>query len=305
MSTMTPPTPPTPPTPMTSPTPATPAAGPASRRRRLLHVVAGALAGAGATALVGGGLALASVPSATGTVTACVKKAGGAVRIIDTATSARCWRGETRIAWTSLTPRGAWTASAGYRGGDIVTHGSSTWLARKASKGLTPVAGASWTLLAARGATGPAGPAGPQGPAGPTGATGAKGATGMTSLLRFPAGSVTTVTSNTTIATAVVPAGSFLLTGVLEVDSQVPSAAWFQCSLNVGNGTNAVVGIAPVAPASISTAQLRVPLEKELTLAAAGRVTLSCTRNTSAGGTVWMKADLRLLSYSSATTLPQ
>src|SRR4051812_32887088 len=47
--------------------------------------------------LGGGTLALAAIPSSSGALTACSKKQGGAVRIIDE--RKKCKRGERRLTW--------------------------------------------------------------------------------------------------------------------------------------------------------------------------------------------------------------
>jgi hypothetical protein len=97
-----------------------------------------------------------------------------------------------------LTWRGAWSVSASYATNDAVQNGGSAWVAKLASTGVVPIEGASWTLLAQKGATGLTGPqgltgatgstgppgatgtTGATGPAGPTGATGLQGVTGAT-----------------------------------------------------------------------------------------------------------------------------
>ncbi len=56
--------------------------------------------------------------------------------------------------------------------------GGSAWVGKFASTGVVPIEGASWTLLAQKGATGPTGATGSIGPQGNTGLTGATGATG-------------------------------------------------------------------------------------------------------------------------------
>lgn len=63
--------------------------------------------------------------------------------------------GPVGIAW-----RGAWSAAVEYAPRDAVTHQGSSWVAAAGSVGVTPVAGAYWTVLAAGGPPGPPGPAG-------------------------------------------------------------------------------------------------------------------------------------------------
>ncbi len=99
--------------------------------------------------LAGLGIAWAAIPSSDGTITACYKTSGGAMRVVDA--SALCTSTEARLTFNQTGP----TGPAGARG-------------PTGAKG-------------AKGATGPLGPIGPAGATGPTGAkgsTGAKGATG-------------------------------------------------------------------------------------------------------------------------------
>jgi len=139
------------------------------RRRGVAAFVGGALS---ASIVIGGGAAIASIPSSTtGTITACVKASSGAVRIIDAQAGHHCAAGETTLNWSKgYTHRGAWSASVIYSVLDVVTSGGSSYLARAASHGKSPSTNPTyWSLLAARGATGPQGPTGPRGPAGASG----------------------------------------------------------------------------------------------------------------------------------------
>lgn len=47
--------------------------------------------------------------------------------------------------------KGAWAAGTSYITRDVVSFGGSSWIALAASKGVTPVAGASWAMLSAKG----------------------------------------------------------------------------------------------------------------------------------------------------------
>jgi hypothetical protein len=77
---------------------------------------------------------------------------------------------------------GAWTGTAAYLAGDLVTRRGATWRARRANGGKDPVnSPLDWAVFAAVGPTGPQGPRGPIGPrgaAGPAGAVGPAGDTG-------------------------------------------------------------------------------------------------------------------------------
>jgi hypothetical protein len=144
-------------------------------RRGVATFVSGALS---ASLLIGGGAAIASIPSSTtGQITACVKTSSGAVRIIDSQAGHHCVAGETTLNWSKgYTYRGAWSASVSYRVLDVVTSGGSSYLAKAPSNGKSPATYPTyWSVLAARGATGPRGVAGPQGATGPQGPAGASG----------------------------------------------------------------------------------------------------------------------------------
>lgn len=93
-----------------------------------------------------------------------------------------------------LTYRGFWNGSTSYSTDDAVVQNGSTWIARRPNTSVTPVEGADWAMLAAKGETGATGPQGPQGstgvagpqglpgPIGLTGATGAQGPQGAQGL---------------------------------------------------------------------------------------------------------------------------
>jgi hypothetical protein len=57
--------------------------------------------------VVGGAVAYAAIPSASGVFTACINKTSGAVRIIDTATSASCKSSEILRTWNQAGQPGA------------------------------------------------------------------------------------------------------------------------------------------------------------------------------------------------------
>jgi hypothetical protein len=63
-----------------------------------------AVAGAIAITAVGAGIATGAIPSGDGTIHACYKQAGGAVRLVDE--SVTCAKGETPIAWSQQGPEG-------------------------------------------------------------------------------------------------------------------------------------------------------------------------------------------------------
>ena len=96
--------------------------------KRNTKVIIGAVAGA-ALALTAGGIAHAAIPSADASFTACVLKAGGATRIIDTDAGQTCQTTETKVSWGGgMRYRGVWTTrfpwpGSGYpevRKGDVI-----------------------------------------------------------------------------------------------------------------------------------------------------------------------------------------
>jgi hypothetical protein len=93
---------------------------------------------------------------------------------------------------------GDWASDIGYRRGDVVRHGGSTWVAKQDSSGVPPAEGETWALLATKGDTGQAGPQGPQGPPGPAGAL-------VASLTHtFPASGKLTISDPSVTATSVI-----------------------------------------------------------------------------------------------------
>jgi hypothetical protein len=126
--------------------------------RRTLAVGAASLA----ALVVGGGVALATIPGTDGVIHTCYAKSGGALRIIDPAQSS-CGTGESQLTFNQTGPQGP-MGSPGPQGpkGDTGSQGPA---GAPGAKGDT-------------GATGPAGPQGPQGAKGDTGATGPQGPQG-------------------------------------------------------------------------------------------------------------------------------
>ena len=110
---------------------------------------------------MGGGVALASVPSSTtGALTACVLNTSGAVRLIDYQADKRCSTTEHTVSWSKgYRYRGAWSSAAAYSVLDVVTYLGSSYLAFAPSANRVPTTTGYWGLLAARGATGAPGTA--------------------------------------------------------------------------------------------------------------------------------------------------
>ncbi len=191
--------------------------------------VAGALAGAALTALVG--VAALTIPDANGVVHGCAARTSGALRVIDNATQ-NCTSSELAINWNQagrpgLVWRGTWQPSTSYNRTDAVTRNGSSYVSLVQGN-KQPPPGNNWQVLAGKGATGP------QGPAGPTGADGAAGAQGPAGP-QGPAGLPGTATVYTdavqkpvygydynNIAVVSVPAGSYLVNATVVVHNLTP-----------------------------------------------------------------------------------
>ncbi len=120
--------------------------------------------------------------------------------------------------------KGTWSAATNYVLNDLVSNGGSSWRALAPSLNVTPVEGASWTILAqagaagatgAPGAAGPAGAAGAAGAAGPAGADGAAGAVGPAGAAGAPgadgaAGPAGAGTSRSTVTKVTASLGNFV-----------------------------------------------------------------------------------------------
>jgi hypothetical protein len=124
------------------------------------------------TALVVGGVALATIPSSGGVISGCYEKRTGLLRVIDTEAGKTCMSFETPISWNQQGPKGD-PGSAGLAGpagtdgaqGPAGTHGEAGLPGPQGEPGPT-------------GPQGEPGPTGPQGEPGPTGPQGASGADG-------------------------------------------------------------------------------------------------------------------------------
>jgi hypothetical protein len=154
-------------------------------RRSLLvrhRTPAAFLGGVAVTAVLGGGVALAAIPStATGSITACINRTSGAVRIIDFQAGKRCTSKETTLSWSKgVHYRGAWSSGTSYNVLDVVSYLGSSYVAKAPSVGKQPTTSAGvWSLLSAKGATGATGARGPAGTAGAPGLQGLQGLPGL------------------------------------------------------------------------------------------------------------------------------
>jgi hypothetical protein len=137
-------------------------------------------------AVLSTGIGMAAIPSSgTGVITACYKKSGGNVRVIDAQAGAVCDpNNEQLVSWNQTGPQGA-TGAPGAPGatGPAGPAGPAGATGPAGPQGATGAPGAPGATGPAGakgdpGEAGPAGPAGPQGPAGATGATGPAGPAG-------------------------------------------------------------------------------------------------------------------------------
>ena len=139
----------------------------AGKGRGLTGFVVGVVA---TLTLVGGGVAIAAIPSTTtAKFNGCVNKDTGVLRVVNYQAGKRCKKSEKGISWAQgWTYKGLWRATTSYRPGDVVLDNGSSYVARTASLAKSPPSDASrWGLLASPG---------------PQGATGAKGDSGPVTL---------------------------------------------------------------------------------------------------------------------------
>jgi len=143
--------------------------GPNTTKARLWGRKTLAVAAAGVAALVlGGGVALATIPGADGVIHTCYPRSGGPLRIIDPAQSS-CGTGESQLNFNQTGPQGP-MGNPGPQGpnGDTGPQGPAGTPGATGDTGPTGPQGAKGDT----GATGPRGPQGDPGPAGPQGPPG-------------------------------------------------------------------------------------------------------------------------------------
>jgi Collagen triple helix repeat (20 copies) len=116
-------------------------------------------------AAIGGGVAYATIPDASGVIHGCFQKSSGKLRLIDTDTGAHCGPAEVAISWNQVGPQG--------------------------KLGPTGPQGPSGPI----GPQGPTGPQGPSGPIGPQGPTGPQGPSGAATTYNYRSGLIIPGTS--------------------------------------------------------------------------------------------------------------
>lgn len=176
-------------------------------------------------ALVGtataGGLAFGAGSSEPATITACVARSDGAVRV---PAATRCKASERRLRWNSAGKRGA-TGARGATGtpGALGPAGPAGPAGAPGERG-TP------------GATGPPGAQGPQGAPGAQGATGSAGASGTQSVVIQHNEPVTVLTAQRDVSSVTLPAGSWLLVAHVGAASRSTGYARLECRLTTPEG---------------------------------------------------------------------
>jgi len=199
-------------------------------------VVVGALLALGIVSV--GSLAAVSGGS---TISACVKKKGGAIRIVSA--RARCKRGERTLSWSAVGPTG-----------------------RQGQRGFN----------GARGSTGARGPTGATGASGPAGSNGA--ANGF--IDANPPGSgeyfhLSVSESPFVVATLNLPGGSYVVQGDVHIIGTVATGTRVTCSLD-GGGATLDEGVIDVGTSVGQVEHGDLALGGGLTLTAAGPVFVSC-----------------------------
>lgn len=179
-------------------------------RKHLLTAAAGAVA----AALAVGGLAYATIPSASGQINGCYQKNQGQLRVIDPA-SDTCRSSEVPISWSQTGPQGP----AGPQGppGPQGPAGADGKDGKDGAPGPQGPQGP-------QGAQGPQGPQGPQGAQGPPGAQGPAGAA-ATTLLAEVSGNGVLVRGNGVINVAKLNTGDYVVQFNRDVSSCFPLAS--------------------------------------------------------------------------------
>jgi hypothetical protein len=142
-----------------------------------------------ATALLGlvGGIAYATIPGSTGTISGCYEKRTGIVRVIDSDAGAKCASYEASISWN-----------------------------QQGQKGPTGASGAQGPT-GAQGLKGDTGPAGPKGATGPAGAAGAPGPSDL--YATGQRATVALIGTYRSIAQLSLPPGKYFVSGNVQLES--------------------------------------------------------------------------------------
>lgn len=124
--------------------------------------------------VMGASVAVAAIPGDGGVITACYKKSGGALRVVDVSTTS-CGSGESSLTWNQQGPKGD-TGAQGPKG-EVGPQGPAGPPGPGGADGAAGVDGKDGAPgpQGPKGDTGPAGPQGPKGDTGPAGPAGPPG----------------------------------------------------------------------------------------------------------------------------------
>lgn len=239
------------------------------RSRGLTGFAVGVLA---TLTVVGGGVAIAAIPSTTtAKFNGCVSKDTGVLRVINYEAGKRCKRSEKGISWAQgWTYKGIWRATTSYRPGDVVLDNGSSYVARAASVAKPPVTDASrWGLLAS---PGPQGPTGTRGPS---------------DALAAPDGpSQPWSTSFATQRSLTLPAGTFVVTATAVVNNNAPAEVLLDCRLLLGGLQVDLADGFWLSENLAGGESSAVTLIGARTLATAGTAELQCRGSSAAGNVI-------------------
>ncbi|HJP90242.1 MAG TPA: signal peptidase I [Candidatus Limnocylindrales bacterium] len=149
--------------------------------------------------------------------------------------------GNTFSTGSFMTWMGPWSSSTAYTTSNLVEYAGSSWIAIQPSTNVTPVQGAVWNLLAAKGATGATGAPGAPGAPGAAGPSGAAGPAG-------PAGSGYAATSTTSVSLGIGGRSFTTQSGLaygpnIRVRIAYDTANYLEGIVSSYSGTTLVVGV--------------------------------------------------------------
>jgi len=287
------------------------------RSRRVQYAVGGVIVG---LILATTGAALAQTGSDA--ITGCYAKRSGTLRIVGGA--GKCAKSETSITWNRTGVQGQ-AGAQGLQG----AQGPQGTAGAQGPKGDPGAPGAQGPAGPGSGGTGPQGPAGQQGstgPVGPAGVTGSQGPKGDTGA-QGPNGPATNAYIDSclgcgwelgnpadgvvaTVATLSLPAGSYTLTGRVNISNAgtVAGTAWCWIEFNNGHLDEDQVTTGPADPASSISSQSNISLLTAVTLTSQSTLTVQCTNNphvNSTSGVIQLQANSPALLATSVATLNQ
>ena len=229
-----------------------------------------------AVAAVAAGVSWAD--SGSGTINACVNDTNGDTRIVASA-PADCRQHETAVTWGITGPAGP--------------QGPTGPTGPQGPTGATGPQGGT-------GATGPQGPTGATGPEGATGATGPRGPSDAFEAFRF--NSTVNVTEVATEITKIpaLPAGSYLITGKVNVDNVSGGSGDVNCQIVAGGFFD--LGEASIGTGGGQITRTTIASTFGTTIAGATDVSMTCQRTSGTGS---IRASLAEILATHVETLTQ